>query len=521
MSARLKWSPWLLAAAVVLGTGLAQTRLMRMDDEGLYVRIAMEMFARHDWTVPTWFGAQAWYKPPGLYWSMFPWFAMLGLTLAAARLATWTWSMLSLVVVAAYGRRAAGDRAGLLAALFLLTACSFYKYARVGMMEAALTFFYVAALYAMDRADREDGPLWSFLWPAVAGASCLIKGPVTAIVLGLTAVVWCAVRRRWTLWTDRATLWGMLPGLALAALWPLMVLARGEWKPWWDFFIVRENFGKFDNQFYSPLNIWGMFLGHAAPWTFLLLAALALIVRRRAWQDGTVALNSIFLLCLLAFFTLPATRLSWYSVPGLPAASLLVALVLVRSEGSRLIRAASLATALLLMLVGFLLGLAPRVVDVPLLWTGLAAAWAFAAAGFLLRQRWEWAAGAVCLIYAGLSMVGVCWKYPFITNEARLAMQRGPQSVIVRLSPYAWSYEFGRLATQVTTGPEVDQALRDGSPVLISDDDLARLGVTAPYRIETRWPALRRRLPVGDVATALRTGDRTLVEEHLNVLCRP
>ncbi|HEY3997442.1 MAG TPA: glycosyltransferase family 39 protein, partial [Candidatus Xenobia bacterium] len=181
-----RWVWLAVLAALVLGVGLGQDRLMRMDDEGLYVRIALEMFQRGDWTVPTWFGGPGWFKPPGLYWSMFPWFALLGPTLLAGRVAALLWGAGTLAVTVAFGCRARGPQAGLLSGLVLLTCCSFVKYSRVGMMEAPLLFFYVAVLYSFYRARLGDGPIWDFLWPALTGVSTLVKGPVTALVLGLT-----------------------------------------------------------------------------------------------------------------------------------------------------------------------------------------------------------------------------------------------------------------------------------------------------------------------------------------------
>ena len=139
-----------------------------MDDEACTCASPWNAL-RHDWTVPTWFGQPAWYKPPLLYWSMFP----CGSPCCPLR--CWPHGSPGGGADSAdhrgFGYRIGGWRPAVTSGLLLLTCSSFVKYSRVGMMEAPPMFFYVAVLYAAYRAWQQDGRRWEFLWPCLLGAS--------------------------------------------------------------------------------------------------------------------------------------------------------------------------------------------------------------------------------------------------------------------------------------------------------------------------------------------------------------
>jgi hypothetical protein len=281
-----------------------------------------------------------------------------------------------------------------------------------------------------------------------------------------------------------------------------MVLWRGVWSEWWSFFIVRENLGKFDNIFYSPLNIWGMFLGHLAPWSLVFLA-----VAWPARKDPAVRLCGLFIVSLLLFFTLPATRLSWYPVPALPAAALVVGLAL--TEVPSRARWAAWMTAGLLAVAGVFLTLAPRGFE---LGEGKWGAWLAAvalmaaAAGFV-RQAWGFGATALALAFVGLGWVGACWPFLLQSNPPYL----------VRLSPYAWSYEIGRPATQVSSAQEVSAALARGGRLLVSESDLQAVGVQG-YQVDTSWTVMKRSLPAGTLLSAVQEANPHATQESMLVI---
>ncbi len=221
-------------------------------------------------------------------------------------------------------------------------------------------------------------PIWLLL-----GFAVLAKGPVALVLFALILSLFAWSQRQFRAYWGRLRPW---PGLLITAIvalpWYALELAV-EGKPYWDSFFGYHNLQRFTSVVNHHLQPWWFFgpvlVIASFPFTPLLLVglhrALALKPWRRWRQSGLLdpvpldrslaRLAAIWVLVILAFFTLAATKLPSYWLPATPAAALLIALALDPDRQDRARRPTLLATALLAALLAGIFWASP--VWVPLI----------------------------------------------------------------------------------------------------------------------------------------------------------
>ncbi len=371
-------------------------------------------------------------------------------------------------------RLAAIDPASLTAALAFALSPLVLLWGRIGVSDALFSATLSGALLLAWRryaaGDREGGGReglrgWWQPWTVLALA-VLTKGPVAVVLVGLilAGFAWCQRDGR-TLIRRLRPLAGLALLTALSLPWYALTLWR-EGQPYWDSFFGYHNLQRFTSVVNHHLQPWWYFgpvlVVASLPATPLLLLGLARALpappplpppqasatgrtaggeplppsqRLPGWRrwipprpaakppaSSLAAFAACWLLGVLAFFTLAATKLPSYWLPATPAAGLLIALAGLRPDGAdprhpapgaadpqvrcgpdRALQRAWLATLLLTALLGvvFLAGplWVPAIQDpeLPTLPAGIlasgrlwaaAACWLLAAAlGWILRRR--------------------------------------------------------------------------------------------------------------------------------------
>ena len=291
---------------------------------------------------------------------------------------------------------------------------------RIPVSDALFTAMVSLTVLATWRRLADARQPWSLPW-LLLGLAVLTKGPVAVLLLALTLALF------WLLQGEGLALWRRLrplPGLLLTALVALPWYGLALWRDgraFWDSFVGYHNLQRFTAVVNGHLEPWWYFapvlLVAALPVTPLLLLALVravgpLRLRRRPPLALPLALRTLplehslarfascWLLAILLFFTVAATKLPSYWLPATPAAALLIALVSQlpwrpapamppRPDGAfRLAWRLSLMLAALLALAFALASRwVPLIVDpeMPTLPAELLAS------GFLGRAAWLWA----------------------------------------------------------------------------------------------------------------------------------
>ena len=332
---------------IVAGTG----RAILDDGDALYATAAREMLARGDLVVPYANGVRFLDKPPLMYWLMAASYKVFGVTEFAARfpsiLAVLGCASLLYLMV----RKAAGDLAGISAALAMALCVGTFLFTRNVFPDMLFVFFLTLAMfgfmewYARGPVARWPAPLF---YAGCAGA-VLTKGLIglvfpVAIVLIFMLVSGEVLRLR-----SFAPVTGGLLFVALSAPWHLLAAQRTRGFLWYYF--VNEHFLRFlgrrephDYHSIPVLLFWALVLVWMFPWSAFLPAASRLL-RAGASQASSRALvrvSFVWVAVIGVFFSF-SSRIEHYSMPIFPPLALLVGIALSpwgadesRSDASRL-----------------------------------------------------------------------------------------------------------------------------------------------------------------------------------------
>jgi len=354
----------LVACFVLISLYVLSIRTLVPPDEGRYAEIAREMFASGDWITTRLDGIKYFEKPPLQAWMNALTFMLFGLGEWQARLWTGLCGIFGVMLTAYAGTRVFGGRAGLYAAL-VLGSCFYWllgsQVASVDMSVSAMLTLSLCALLLAQREDTGQGERRSWMlacWAGMALAT-LSKGLI-GIVLPVGALaVYTLLARDWGLLNRLHAGKGLVLFLAIAAPWFILVGLKNPEQP--HFFFIHEHVERFllkEHHREGPCWLFLLLLAVGSmPWLGMLVPSLGDVVRRGtadtagAFRPRLLAL--VWLVFIVAFFSLSSSKLPGYILPVFPALALLVGSHLGQaSRASRSINAVLLAlTGLGLLLV--------------------------------------------------------------------------------------------------------------------------------------------------------------------------
>jgi 4-amino-4-deoxy-L-arabinose transferase-like glycosyltransferase len=224
-------------AALVLFFQLG-TRGLNEPDEGRYAEVGRAMAASGDWLVPRFNGIEHLSKPPVTYWLIAASIKLFGVNEWAARLPAALAALGTVVALGLMVRRAADERAGMLAMVVLLASAQFFVVARLittDMLVSCFAAWSVWALWNWHTSDRSCGKiLWFYVF---LGLGFLTKGPPAVIppLFAVAALCWKNpdLKLRQLCWGR-----GLLVFLAIGLPWYVALAVRQP--QLWDYFLVRE-----------------------------------------------------------------------------------------------------------------------------------------------------------------------------------------------------------------------------------------------------------------------------------------
>ncbi len=353
------------------------------DVDSIYIQIAREMLARHDFVTPTIDGIRFFDKPPLMYWMAAGSMRLFGLHDWAARLPLALGVLALLAAVYALGLRFFGsrqhadgslsDRGAFYAALAMATAIGPYLYTRFYIPDILIALWMTLSVHlfliALDRTQsagtsaRPAVP--SALLPmlgfgTVTALNVLTKGLIGAVFPILFVLLYLAI-------TGRLRLLGKLrlpeatgTFLLIAAPWhilaalrnPPIAMPHGVGLPahagWAWFYLYNEHIARFLQRRiphdYGQTPVWEFWLFlliWIMPWGAFLPAALrcsiAALRGRLSLEFGGREVPLTLLLwtaVVLGFFTLSA-RQEYYSLPAIPALALLIGGTLAAADADR------------------------------------------------------------------------------------------------------------------------------------------------------------------------------------------
>ncbi len=355
---RLRAGCVLILAAILFFTRLGARALW--SSEFRWAEIAREMLVTHNYFWPTINGHVYYDKPLGSYWLViFSTPFTGGLNEAATRIPCAIAGLLAVAMLMLLARRLYDARTAILAGVILATRFCFVFFSRHASADVETLTGELGALLLFNHHEERGGGLWVVgLWLIMAATS-LTKGllgfALPLLVIGVYSclrdgggqlfaaisygslverIQWLVERNRWFF------NWYTVVGIALGALvygLPFQISSRLMGSEKGLEMVYRENvvrfFHPFDHRGPIYLYVYVIF-ALMAPWSALLPAALVETHSlRHAGAEPARAdrFALVYFWATFVFFTVSGSRRSYYILPILPAAAMLVARTLVYS----------------------------------------------------------------------------------------------------------------------------------------------------------------------------------------------
>jgi 4-amino-4-deoxy-L-arabinose transferase-like glycosyltransferase len=215
---------WLLLLAVFAAVQFASlfSPALLDDADAAHAETAQRMVATGNWITPKIDGIRYLEKPPLPDWFAAVDYKIFGENAFSAHLPN-ALAMLGLMWLAwLWTRRAWGDRAGIYAGLFTLTAIGPFLFTRFMIPEAMLSFFLLLSLYCLLTGLESNRPARLYvMWAALALAT-LAKGLMAPMFLVAAGLPFLLLTGQWRRWRDLKLFSGFLLYLAIAAPWHIL-----------------------------------------------------------------------------------------------------------------------------------------------------------------------------------------------------------------------------------------------------------------------------------------------------------
>lgn len=298
---------WLLLAAIFLTVYFASLfSPPLMDDVDSTHAQAAQYFAESgDWVTAKVNGIRYIEKPPLPYWTIAVMDRIFGENAVSAHLPN-TIAMLLLAWLAWHWTRLGwGQRAGLYAALGVLTSIGPFLFTRFIIPEAILSLFLLLTLYCLLTGLEWNRPGRIYAMWALLGASLLIKGLISPVFFLGASTPYLMLTGQWRRWRDLKPVSGILLFLVVAAPWHILCgLANpdhglavgnhptlGNVHGFFYFYFINEHVLRFFSlrypHDYNKLPQWAYWAQHLAwlfPWSLFLPALVAVAWKtRRRW----------------------------------------------------------------------------------------------------------------------------------------------------------------------------------------------------------------------------------------------
>ncbi len=319
-------SLWLGIALLLWLLTTIWVRPLALPDEGRYAGVAWEMVRSGQWLTPTLDGLPYFHKPPMFYWLTAIAIKVFGFSEWSVRLASLTGALVAAGATWRLMQRWVSPAAALWGLAIVGTMPLFYggaQYANHDMLVAG--FISGAIAFAADALlSRETGLPWRT--PLLLAWACMALGLLSKGLIGIvlpSGVIffWLLLIRR-PLWLLRL-FWWPAPLLFLAIALPWFVLMQLKFPEFFDYFFIHQHFERFSQKgFNNNQPFWFYPVALSAlclPWTVALLTRVRIGSTRDLPHRSVRILLWTWVVVIVGFFSLPASKLIGYALPVVPA----------------------------------------------------------------------------------------------------------------------------------------------------------------------------------------------------------
>lgn len=297
---------------------------------------ALDLLRTGNWLVPQYIGRPWVHKPPLVIWMTAAVYALTGFNEYAARLPAALSAIALCGLVAALTGRFFDRKTALLAGLVQATCVYGYMQGRLGEIDMTFGLLMTAAQAVLawhwGRGELKLPPWSAVLFHTLAGLAVLAKGPLAVVLLGLTVLGFCWLRRSWrplvaVLWTP-AVLCSLFVGFGWYAA---VILHLGQAAvDRWEYSYVQRFLGHYHLAGKSPAFYLYTIPWLMLPWTIALVIGIRRLVADVRRSDAHFdRFLWMWFLTGLVFLSIAGMRHAHYAIPILPPLSVWTARLLV------------------------------------------------------------------------------------------------------------------------------------------------------------------------------------------------
>ena len=282
---------------VVYLIGLWGASVPLTGDQKVYLSIALEMFEKKEWIIPSLLGEPNFLKPPFQYWATILGWKVFGLSIFGALIPSIMALVSSAFLTFQLGKKIKLKSPELAAILFSSTLGSM-TYGSTAQMEIWIVFFFLAAWFAVLSSRM-------FLAFALVGVMAWVKGPLYPILWTMSLLVWnlreIKTKKFWL---------ALGIGTFIGLTWYFLAAKTHQQEMMKQFFYT-ENLGKISTQQGSVVGLWGEFFLSLFPWSIILVLGGLQKSTRENWKKNQKFYLSYSLVSAI-FFTVFPYRVNSY-----------------------------------------------------------------------------------------------------------------------------------------------------------------------------------------------------------------
>ena len=319
-----------LLSGLIMGFDLGASSLHNQD-EAKHAVVAREAATQGHWLPLTYNGRPYFSKPPLRIWLTALTFKVAGISEWAVRFWSALFGLGTVLALFLIGRRMYGDRMAFLSSLILLTSHQYiYNHCvRTGETDSMLIFFWTCSLLLLQLSVKEKSRRVLYLAAGFLGLCGMVKHLGFVPIVMSIALAYLVLAGAWRAfpWRTWAVAAGIVVGVALP--WHLVL-----WMMKGQAFLYAYFIGEVVNK---RLGAGGPGPGGSSPWIslrtlargffpwscflpFVLLDGAVSAKFRRRW-----ILPTLWLVVTIAATIISSQKFTWYVLPALPAAAILVA----------------------------------------------------------------------------------------------------------------------------------------------------------------------------------------------------
>ena len=314
------------------------SRPLNLPDEGRYPSVGLAMLLHHNYVVPTLNGVPFLDKPALYYWLEAFSMKLFGVNAWAIRLPPALFGIFGCLMVYLVGFKLWNRRIGLIASFILATSPLYFFSAHYADMDLEVAVLVSAGFFCFLLAQRADEhhhkkARMGWMWMAFifAGLACLTKGLIGIVFPMLAVGIGIALTHRWAILKKLHLITGIILFLLVTLPWYLMIQHREPTFTYYFFYYQQIERFLSGGNFNNVMPFWfylAVLLGTLIPWSITALPGLAGIKKlwRKRQQNYLQFFVVTWVVVIVVFFSITASKIVGYILPVVPAMALLMAL---------------------------------------------------------------------------------------------------------------------------------------------------------------------------------------------------